>query len=125
MKRKVAAAIIILCIMYILTCGMIALLSFIMWKRGVGLDYLSVLITAVYIFSNFAGGFLMGGKMGKYKYLWGLAISMLYVGILFLAGILVNGEIAFDTIHMFNIVMICGISGTLGGMLSPGKAKKM
>ncbi len=106
--------------MFLVSFALLGLLSVIIWKFDGGEKILSGGIILIYILVNVIGGFLAGKRMGKQKFFWGLLVGALFWGILLLAGVLFAGTVLKGNTRLFAGLMICAVSGMLGGMLSPG-----
>ena len=78
----------------------------------------SIGIIATYIVSCFAGGFLIGKKKKKKKYLWGLCVGTFYFIVLLLGNLAVNRGLDGQLVHMLTTAVLCILSGMAGGMLS-------
>lgn len=117
-KNAINYAIILSC-MFILSTVLLAIMSIVIWKTNAGAGVVSGCITAVYIISNFIGGFVAGKKSNKYKFIWGIAISAAYFAIIVLAGVWFMGNTFTVSPEIITSGMICIISGMFGGMLAP------
>lgn len=89
----------------------LVLFRFGMTEKGVELG-----VMAIYLLSNFAGGFMAGKSAGKRKYLWGGAVGGTYFLLLAVISYITgmgNGEMSGLT-----ALLLCMSGGMLGGMLS-------
>lgn len=118
-KKSAINYVIILSGMFICSAVLLAIMSIIIWKTNAGAGAASGCITVVYIISNFAGGFIAGKKSGKYKFLWGIAVSAAYFAIIVVAGVWFMGNALAVNPEIITGAMICIISGMFGGMLAP------
>lgn len=103
---------------YILTAGLLLLLAFILYRFGLSEKVVSVCIIAIYIVVTFLAGLLAGKKEGKRKFLWGLAMGLLYFGILVMVSLVVNKGVEDVAGNMLTVFFLCAGSGMLGGMVS-------
>lgn len=103
---------------YILTAGLLLLLAFILYRFGLSEKVVSVCIIAIYIVVTFLAGLLAGKKEGKRKFLWGLAMGVLYFGILVMVSLVVNKGVEDVAGNMLTVFFLCAGSGMLGGMVS-------
>ena len=68
--------------MYIITGLLLILLAALLGRVDMSDAAVSIGIIATYIVSCFAGGFLIGKKKKKKKYLWGLCVGAFYFAVL-------------------------------------------
>lgn len=102
---------------YVLTAGLLLLLAFMLYRFGLSEKVVSVCIIAIYILVTFFAGLLAGKREGKRKYLWGLAMGVLYFGILTLVSFVVNKGLEDVAGNMMTVFFLCAGSGMLGGMV--------
>lgn len=103
---------------YIITAFVLLILSFLMLKLDLSSTVISGGINFVYIISAFAGGFFVGKKTEKKKFLWGLLIGIFYFIILMLVSLMMNRESPLPLGSLFTVFIISSLSGMLGGMIS-------
>lgn len=103
---------------YVLTAGLLLLLAFMLYRFGLSEKVVSVCIIAIYILVTFFAGLLAGKREGKRKYLWGLAMGVLYFGILVAVSLVVNKGFEDVAGNMMTVFFLCAGSGMLGGMIS-------
>lgn len=103
---------------YLLTAGLLLLLSLLLYRFSLSERIVSVSITGIYIVVTFLAGFLAGKREGSRKFLWGLMMGCLYFLILTLVSLIVNHGIASLSASFFTVLVLCAGSGMLGGMLS-------
>jgi len=103
---------------YILTGVFLALLSFLLYKLGLGEKMIAIAIIIIYVGATFFAGFMAGKKMQNRKYLWGLMEGVAYFLVLTVISVLAGkGGIAVGN-SFFTTLALCAGGGTLGGMLS-------
>ncbi len=117
-KKNILNYAIILAGMFIASAAMLAAMSAVIWKTGAGAGAVSGCVIIVYILSNFIGGFMAGKKAGKHKFLWGIAVSVVYFAVIFVAGIWFMGNEPVVRPEVITGAMICIISGMFGGMIA-------
>ncbi len=102
---------------YILTGTLLALLSFFLYKMGLGEKIVSAAIIVIYVAATFFAGFMAGKRMENRKFLWGLLEGCAYFAILALIS-LVAGEAGAEAGRPFlTTFVLCAAGGMLGGML--------
>lgn len=103
---------------YTLTGILLLILAFLLFKMDLSEAAVSVGIVVIYILSCFLGGLLLGRKMKKQKYVWGLILGTGYF--LLLAGVscLVEKGFSMNPAQVVTTMAICAGGGTLGGMIS-------
>ena len=67
---------------YLLTAGLLLLLSLLLYRFSLSERIVSISITGMYIVVTFLAGFLAGKREGSRKFLWGLMMGCLYFLIL-------------------------------------------
>lgn len=101
---------------YAVTGILLVMLAFLLYKMDLNQQKVAVGIILIYIIANFCGGFVSGRYMKEKKYLWGTILGLLYVVLLFLITFAV-----YRTMNQGDVVttmILCIVSGTIGGMLS-------
>ena len=107
----------LLLIGYVISGIILVVLALMMLKTNVSPGVISGGLLFAYILSCFIGGLLLGKKMGKRKYLWGVLFGLLYFVTLFVISLAmknVTGEMSTETV---TIMLLCASGGMLGGML--------
>ncbi len=103
---------------YLITAFILLLLSFLMLKLNLPGAGISAGIIAAYIISNLIGGFLVGKKAEQRKFIWGFVLGVFYFVILMLVSLLMNRAEPLPLGNLFTALIICSMSGMVGGMLS-------
>ena len=107
-----------LLISYLLTTGLLLLLALMLYRFGLSEKIVSICIIAIYIVVTFLAGFLAGKREGNRKFLWGLMMGSLYFVILIVLSLIVNHGLSGVSGNLLTVLMLCGGSGMLGGMIS-------
>lgn len=107
-----------------LSALLLAVAAGILWKMNADAKAVSGTVVVVYVIVNFLGGFLIGGIQGKQKLFWGCALGLCYFAVLLLAGVWLLGTELSGNSWIFSGLMICAVTGMLGGMLAPVKSGK-
>ena len=102
---------------YIVTIVLLLLLSFLLYQFDLGEQQVEIGIIAVYILSTFAGGFLIGKLTKNRRFLWGLALGVLYFVFLVLISMGVYRTVQGGAGMMISFAL-CAAGGMLGGMMS-------
>ena len=102
---------------YALTGVLLALLSFLLYKFGLGEKTVAIAIIVIYVAATFFAGFLAGKKMKSRKFLWGLAEGAAYFIVLALISFLAGDRTAVFGNTFFATLALCAGGGMLGGML--------
>ncbi len=103
---------------YILTAGLLLLLAFMLYRFGLSEKVVSICIIAIYIIVTFLAGLVAGKRAGKKKFLWGLAMGVMYFVILVIVSMVVNKGPQDVAQNMVTVFFLCAGSGMLGGMIS-------
>ncbi len=104
--------------MYVITGILLVILAALLGRVEMSDAAVSIGIIATYIVSCFAGGFLIGKKKKKKKYLWGLCVGAFYFAVLLLGNLAVNRGLDGQIVHMLTTAVLCTLSGMAGGMVS-------
>lgn len=104
--------------MYVITGLLLVALAALLGKVDMPDQAVSIGIIVTYIVSCFAGGFLIGKKKKKKKYLWGLCMGACYFIVLFLGNLVVSRGFDGHIVHMLTTAALCALSGMAGGMVS-------
>ncbi|MBE5929001.1 MAG: TIGR04086 family membrane protein [Lachnospiraceae bacterium] len=107
----------LLLIGYVISGIILVVLALMMLKTNVSPGVISGGLLFAYILSCFIGGLLLGKKMEKRKYLWGVLFGLLYFATLFVISLAmknVTGEMSTETV---TIMLLCASGGMLGGMV--------
>ena len=105
----------------ILTSILLLVLSFLLLKFDLSESFVGIGITCVYVISLVIGGFLAGKLFSYRKFFWGFLLGILYFLLLAFVSFGVNKTFVNDATHFISVLLMCGLSGMLGGMLSPKK----
>ena len=125
MKKNVAVSfLIVLGGMYLFSALLLGIGAGILWKTGAGSHMISGTVVAIYVLVNLIGGFVLGKWQGKQKLFWGCLVGAVYYGILLAAGVLFMGTQLSGNSWLFGGLLVCAITGMLGGMFAPVKAVK-
>ena len=106
-----------LLIMYVLTGIMLFILAFLLYRFKLSKNAVSVGIMAVYILAGFLGGIIVGKRMGRRCFLWGLFTGSVYFCILFAGSAVLEKGIPDNTVKMAAIWVMCACAGMIGGMV--------
>ena len=112
------------CMLYGLIAAFVAaalmtvVLSFICFKLNVTKDKARICVLAIYILSNFAGGFVTGKITGTKKFIKGLITGSLFFIILLVVSLIVNKGAVTSVSGVLLPAVLCSMSGLFGGMIS-------
>ncbi len=107
-----------LLISYLATAGLLLLLALLLYRFSLEEKIVSIGIIAIYIIVTFLAGFLTGKRMGTRKFLWGLLMGCIYFVVLVLVSLAVNHQLSDVASNFVTVLLLCGGSGMLGGMVS-------
>lgn len=103
---------------FLITMVLLVLTAFLWYKTDMASTVLSGMLVAAYIVSNFIGGWMIGKKAEKRKFLWGLLLGVGYFLIVFLVSFLGNAYMLGDIQDLILVGVLCTLSGMFGGMVS-------
>ena len=118
LSRKVSEVFRGLLASYVFTGVALALLAFAVYQFEIGEKMVSFGITATYFIGTVIGGFYTGKRTKEKKYLWGLLLGILYIGIILGASFCVNQGLDSISTSLITTSLLCILGGMVGGMLS-------
>ena len=116
--KRFASVLRALIISYLVTGVMLLVVAFLMYKLGLDESKVNFAITLTYILSSAIGGIVIGKSMQEKKFIWGLLLGALYVGVILIASILVSHGENVIAAKGVSTIILCLLGGTLGGMIS-------
>ncbi len=117
-KNSAMPVLVDLVAMYVITGILLVILAALLGHVDMSDAAVSIGIIITYIVSCFTGGFLIGKKKKRQKYLWGLCVGAFYFLVLFLGNLAVNRGLDGQLIHMLTTAVLCILSAMAGGMVS-------
>ena len=103
---------------FIVSAILLFITSAIMSKSELSAGVVSTLVIVTYIVSNLLCGVILGKTMEQKKFMWGLYGGLLYFAIIFIFSLVITGTKDFNLFTTVKVLMICGLSGMFGGMIS-------
>lgn len=103
---------------FIVSAIFLLITSALMLGTNLSSTVVSALVIVTYIISNFISGFIMGKGMEHKKFIWGLVSGLVYFFVIFVLSIIIMGTKNFSLAATIRTLLICGLSGMVGGMLS-------
>lgn len=107
----------LLFVSYVISGIILLILALMLWKGNPSSGLISGGILFAYLISCFTGGMLLGKKMGKRKYLWGLVFGLLYFVIVFVISLFMRSIVGEASGNVITVMLLCAAGGMLGGML--------
>jgi putative membrane protein (TIGR04086 family) len=107
-----------LLVMYVITGAALLMLAVLLYKFQLSEQVVSIGIMVIYVIAGLLGGLIMGKRMGRRRFLWGILMGAVYFLVLLAGSILLNKGVTSDVIHMGTTLVMCMASGMIGGMLS-------
>ncbi len=117
-KNSAMPVLVDLVAMYVITGLLLVGLAALLGRMDLSDAAVSISIIATYMISCFTGGFLIGKKKKRKKYLWGLCVGAFYFAVLLLGNLVVNRGLDGQLVQMLTTAVLCILSGMAGGMLS-------
>lgn len=105
-------------ISYVVSAILLLITSALMLSANMSATVVTVLVIVTYIISNFLSGFIMGKGMEHQKFIWGLLSGFIYFVILLLLSLIIMSSREFSLFATIRTLLICTLSGMVGGMLS-------
>ena len=107
-----------LLIMYIVTGAALFLLAFLLYKMEQTENIVTIGIMVIYVVSGLLGGIIIGKRMKRRKFLWGIMVGAAYFLVLMIGSVLMNRGLTSDGLHMAMTLLMCMGAGMIGGMVS-------
>ena len=105
-------------ITFLINMVLLVITAFFWYKTDMSPTVVSGMLVAAYIISNFIGGWMIGKKAEKRKFLWGLLLGVGYFLVVFLISFLGNAYMLGDIRDLILAGVLCVLSGMFGGMVS-------
>ncbi len=103
---------------FIVSAILLLITSALMLGSNMSASFVGVFVIAIYIISNFLSGLIMGKGMEQRKFLWGIVSGLMYFVVIFVLSIFVMSTKDFSLMATIRTLLICTISGMVGGMVS-------
>lgn len=103
---------------YVVTGLLLLLLTLLVYKMEFSEEKVTAGITAIYVLSTFVGGLVIGKVSKMRKFLWGLAVGILYFGLLLLISFGIYRTLQGNGTNILTSFLLCAAGGMAGGMIS-------
>lgn len=103
---------------YIVTGILLLVLTFFMYKFELNEKIVSAAIVGIYVVSTLIGGMIIGKLTKSKRYLWGMALGILYFVLLLLITLGVYRTLNGDSVSIVTSLILCAGGGMTGGMIS-------
>ena len=117
-SNPLAAIFVSLFAMFIVSGILLLLLALLLYKLQLSETVVKIGIVVIYVIAGLSGGILLGKTMKEKKFIWGLVAGLLYFAVLFLASALAKGGFHMEPARVLTTLILCGVSGMAGGMIS-------
>lgn len=103
---------------YIVTGILLLILAVLLYKMELDEKAVSAGIIAIYITATLIGGLILG-KMAKVRrFIWGLALGVVYFALLLLITLGVYRTLDGNGVNILTTFILCAGGGMIGGMIS-------
>ena len=103
---------------YAITFLGILILAFLLLILQITENTVDIGILVIYVVANLTAGFIIGKRIKRRKFLWGMVSGTGYFLILFFLSKMLGQEVGKLGKDLITTLLICVGSGTLGGMIS-------
>lgn len=103
---------------FLTTVILLLILAFLLLKLQWDAGKTELAILAVYILSSFFGGWTAGHRAEKLKFLYGLAVGVLYFLLLLAVSAMSDAGLRSELSSGAIAFLVCAAGGMIGGMLS-------
>lgn len=107
-----------LLVSYVITGILLLVLAVLLYKLNLDKEKVTAGITAIYVVSALAGGFLLGKLQRIRKFMWGFLLGVLYFLLLVMVSFGVYHTLQGDLVQIGTTLVLCSAGGMLGGMLA-------
>lgn len=104
---------------YVITCVLLLLLSFGLYKFSLSNWIITTGIIITYAVSCFLGGLYLASKESSRKLLWGLLYGILYYIILAIASLIISKGAPANFSEAIRSLIVCIAASLVGGFASP------
>lgn len=118
MGKKILNILKAVLVSYIVTGLLLLLITFFVYQFEIEERFVNMGITATYLLSTFIGGFCVGKLMKHRRFLWGIIVGTLYIGLLYGISFGVYGRTGVEEIYELLPIFLCIGGGMFGGMMS-------
>ena len=118
MGKKILNILKAVLVSYIVTGLLLLLITFFGYQFEIEERFVNMGITATYLLSTFIGGFCVGKLMKRRRFLWGIIVGTLYIGLLYGISFGVYGRTGVEEIYELLPIFLCIGGGMFGGMMS-------
>ncbi len=103
---------------WVVTAVLLLVLALLLWKLNLKEGQISVGITVTYLLSCFAGGWVLGRRTQKRKFLFGLLLGVCYFLLLLAISMIAHPGGLPQLREILTSLALCAAGGMAGGMLS-------
>lgn len=118
MGKKIFSVVKILFVSYAITALLLLAAAFLMYKVGIGENYMRILIMVIYGISTIVAGFLYGRVKARRRIVCGIAIGIIYFVILMCVSLIINHTLYGSASKAIISLVVCILGGIIGGMMS-------
>lgn len=97
---------------YLVSGILLLIIALLMYKMGLSDGTLVVGMGLIYLISNMVGGLVIGRYVTKRKYMWGIAVGLVYILVLYIVGYILGGDCKMVEII---IPMVISVMGSMFG----------
>lgn len=103
---------------YLITGITLLILALLLYKMNLDEGKVTIGIIVIYILSCFAGGFYVGKKAEKQKFMWGTLLGLAYFLLLTAVSAITEPGLAGGFKGLLTSFVMCMGAGMMGGMIS-------
>ncbi len=103
---------------YVLTTGLLLLLTLLVYRFHMPETGVHVGICVIYVLACFLAGLLCGRQVVNKRFFWGMLAGGLYFAVLFLASLIAGHQVTEEAPRTLLVLFLCTMSGMFGGMVS-------
>lgn len=103
--------------MYCFTGVLLVILAVLVWKMNLEENLVSIGVIVTYILSCLVGGLIIGKRVEKRRFLWGLLIGILYFVVLLAGTYAFEHSIESELNHLITVFVMCMASGMAGAII--------
>ena len=118
MGKKILDVLKSVLVSYIITGLLLLVITFLVYQFEIEERFVNMGIMATYLLSTFIGGFSVGKRIKRRRFLWGTLVGILYISLLYGISFGVYGRTGVEDIYELLPIILCITGGMFGGMMS-------
>lgn len=103
-------------IAYVVTGILLAAIAYGIYRWEIGEQVVNILIMAVYVIASMVGGVIVGKRVKEHRFVWGILLGALYIGILYCTSYVVAQTSDMVSQIQPATILLCIAGGMIGSI---------